>query len=84
MNLQGKDAYIGDEALKKRKTLQLNYVTRNSIVENWEDMEKVLDHIFYNELQVTPEELKGIMVTEPPGNPKQCTEKMTQVLFETF
>ena len=53
-------------------------------MENWEDMEKVFEHIFYNEFRVAPEELKGIMVTEPPGNPKQCAEKMTQVLFETF
>ena len=66
------------------KVLDINYVAQNSVIEDWEDMERILNHVFYNELRVAPEELTGIMVTEPPGNPKARAEKMATLLFETF
>ena len=67
-----------------RKVLDIRYVTQNSVVNDWEDMAKILSHVFYSELRVAPEQLTGVMVTEPPGNPKDCAEKMATLLFETF
>jgi len=78
-----KSEYIGDEALKKRGILNLTYPIENGIVNKWDDMVKVWEHCFANELGVDSSEHK-CLITEPPRNPKSCREKMTELMFETF
>ncbi|MCB1171867.1 MAG: hypothetical protein KDK25_16080, partial [Leptospiraceae bacterium] len=78
-----KDAYIGNEALARKSTLTLNYPIRNGIVQNMDDLEKILHHTFYNELRVAPEE-QAVLIIESSFSRRSDRERIVQMLFETF
>ena len=76
---QFKDTYAGDEASMSNSILYPpKPVFTKGIVTNWDDMEKIWHHTFYNELRISPEE-HPVMMTEPTHNPKPNREKTTQV-----
>ncbi|XP_006871797.1 PREDICTED: actin-related protein T2 [Chrysochloris asiatica] len=78
-----KKYFVGEEALYKYETLQLHYPIERGLVTNWDDMEKLWQHLFEWELGVKPNE-RPVLMTEPSLNPRENREKMAEVMFETF
>ncbi|OMJ92923.1 hypothetical protein SteCoe_4266 [Stentor coeruleus] len=78
-----KEVYIGEEAQSKSGVLNLKYPITHGIVTDWEDMERVWHHTFFNELKTAADE-HPVLLTEVPLNSKVNREKMTQIMFDTF
>lgn len=78
-----KIAFAGSHALAKGDKVALSYPIERGMVNNWDDMGKIWQYAFEEELKVEPEEYP-VLLTEPPLNPKQNREKMAQIMFEIF
>jgi actin-related protein len=80
---QNKDFFVGFEARTKQDLLNLRHPIENGMVTNWDDMEKLWNHIFYNELLVSPDQ-HPVVLSEKPMCSRVNREKMIQIMFETF
>ncbi|XP_042333349.1 actin, clone 302-like [Sceloporus undulatus] len=78
-----KDFYVGEEAQRKRDILTLTHPIAHGYISNWDDMEKIWHHAFYQELQVAPEDYPVLLTKHSMGR-KCYPEKMMQIMFETF
>merc|ERR1719183_1769340 len=83
VGMDQKDAYVGDEAQSKRGVLSLKYPIEHGICTNFCDMEKIWHATFYNELRCAPEE-HPVLLSVPPNHPKASSERMVQIMFETY
>ncbi|KAL3619259.1 hypothetical protein CASFOL_036829 [Castilleja foliolosa] len=77
------DVYVGHETQPNRDILSLTYPIERGVVKNWDDMEKIWFHTFYNQLHVPPEE-HSILLTESALHSKADREKLAEIMFETF
>jgi len=68
--INSKNLFIGDEANQKRGILNLKYPIETGIINDWDDMQAVWHHTFFNELRCNPAEVQGVLITEAPRNPK--------------
>ncbi|XP_071499603.1 uncharacterized protein [Diadema antillarum] len=78
-----KKNYVGHEAVQKRGVLYLRYPIEGGVINQWEEMEALWQHVFDNELQVKPEE-HPILLTESPMNTKENRTKILEIMFEKF
>ncbi|XP_004450973.2 actin, gamma-enteric smooth muscle [Dasypus novemcinctus] len=83
VGMEEKDWFIGAEVQSNREKLNLQYPISRSKITNWEDMEKIWHHAFYQVLRVAPEQ-HPLLVTEPPLTATSSKERVSQVMFETF
>lgn len=79
-----KDFYVGDEAQNRRSVLNLDYPIERGIIKNWDDVEKIWDHVLHKELRISSQDLGPVMITEPPLNPKSQRERAAQIMFESI
>jgi actin-related protein len=76
--------YIGREAENRRSVLPLRYPIQRGVITDWDDMEKLWDHIFCNELgaRLEPEEHPILLVESASNLPNR--RKMMEIMFETY
>lgn len=77
------DIYVGHEAKELKKVLNIYEPIKKGQIENWEYMENVWHHSFYNELKMAPEDHKCLMA-EAPLNSRANRERLASVMFENF
>lgn len=83
-NTDGTNNYfIGADSLSCSSGIVLKRPIENRIITNFDDIEKIWQHVFENELHVKAEE-RPILMTESPENTKAAREKTLQIMMETF
>ena len=70
---------MGHEARAKKHLLNLDYPVQQGVITDFESIKKIFEHLFNNELRVSPEEHK-ILITEPPNNPKKNREEIVELM----
>ncbi|KRZ18290.1 Alpha-centractin, partial [Trichinella zimbabwensis] len=78
------NVFIGSKAVEYRGLLNIRYPMEHGIVQNWNDMELIWQHLYSkDQLQTFPEE-HPVLLTEPPMNPSKNRERTAEYFFETF
>ncbi|MCJ1309991.1 Actin-like protein [Agyrium rufum] len=77
------DVFIGTKAQELRGLLKIRYPLEHGIVTDWDDMEKIWQFVYTEELKTLSEE-HPVLLTEPPLNPRANRDMAAQILFETF
>lgn len=83
LGVKRQEYFVGDAAQQMRGVLTLQYPVENGVIKNWDDIERIWNHTFYNELRVRPED-QACLLTEAPRNPRSNRERMCEVMFEKF
>lgn len=71
---------IGNEALDQEN---FTYPIEHGIIQNFDHIERLFEHIFTKELDVSTKD-HPVLVTQPPKNPQRDKEKLAEMLFEKF
>jgi centractin len=77
------DVFIGRKAQEFRGLLKIKYPMEHGIVTDWDDMERIWNWIYAEELGTLSEE-HPVLLTEAPLNPRTNRETAAQIFFDTF
>ncbi len=83
-----KDSYVGRQAQNLRGILSLNQPIRQGVVENWDDLEILWNHVWEKEMQraniVNESDASDlhVLVSVPPLCPPEDWRKMGEMLLE--
>ncbi|RUS14586.1 actin-2 [Jimgerdemannia flammicorona] len=87
------EVFIGRKAAELRGLLKIRYPLEHGIVTDWEDMERIWQYIYTEELKTLSEEvgvvtnfvlIHPVLLTEAPLNPRHNRDQAAQIFFETF
>ncbi|KAG8835965.1 Actin-2 [Serendipita sp. 399] len=77
------DTFIGRKAQEFRGLLKIKYPMEHGIVTDWDDMERIWNWVYAEELTTLSEE-HPVLLTEAPLNPRQNRDIAAQIFFDTF
>jgi len=76
-----KDCYVGCQAQTLRGILSINHPIRQGVVQDWEDLETIWEHIFHTELH-TEASAQPLLITQQPLATPEDETKMAEILME--
>merc|ERR1719192_229848 len=76
-----KDCYVGSQAQTLRGILSINHPIRQGVVQDWEDLETIWEHIFHTELH-TEASAQPLLITQQPLATQEDETKMAEILME--
>ncbi|TFY78929.1 hypothetical protein EWM64_g5083 [Hericium alpestre] len=77
------DVFIGRKAQEFRGLLKVKYPMEHGIVTDWDDMERIWNWVYAEELGTLSEE-HPVLLTEAPLNPRTNRDVAAQIFFDTF
>jgi actin, other eukaryote len=83
LGTEDKEIYIGYEAQEKWEILSLTRPVMQGNVQDWDDVIKVWNHLYYSELKVDPSE-QPVHLLEAAQPTKGSRERMMEIMFEDF
>lgn len=75
---------FGGDATQLSTILDISHPVKNGLVDNWEDLTLLLEHVFGSEeMKVEPKTTK-LVLTESPASITADREEMLRIMFEKF
>jgi actin-related protein len=75
---------VGDtEIVCPRDSMEIRAVTKQSLVEDWDGLEKIWDYIFHQRLHIDPKDYP-ILYSVPPFATRDMREKIGELMFEKY
>lgn len=75
--------YFVGEAFGKDTEYKLSYPVQNGFIKNYDDLGKILDHIFTSKLKIDPMK-SNILIPEAANTPRENRQKLIEYMFEKF
>ena len=83
VDVGARSVYVGNDAMKMRGVLKVNYPIQRGVIMDWNDYYEILNHIFYTLLRIENLSNYPIIYIEHPFVPRETKEYIARVLFET-
>mmetsp|Transcript_15313 Transcript_15313/g.21850 ORF Transcript_15313/g.21850 Transcript_15313/m.21850 type:complete len:392 (-) Transcript_15313:330-1505(-) len=78
-----KEELVGSKLDEHRGAYILKYPMEKGYVTDWDDMEKIWEHVF-SKLDIKDRNKYPVLLTEPPLNPSRNRERIAEIFFEKF
>mmetsp|Transcript_64254 Transcript_64254/g.126203 ORF Transcript_64254/g.126203 Transcript_64254/m.126203 type:complete len:379 (+) Transcript_64254:51-1187(+) len=80
----GSDIFVGTSVQEHRGILKISYPMEHGIVKNWDDIEKIWQHVYSKDCMNIKAEEHPVLLTECPLNPFKNRENAAEIFFERF
>ena len=77
------DVFIGSNVFSQSVPLTLKCPIEDRVIKNFDDMSRIWQAVFTDELHIQPEE-HPVLMTESPQKDKSAREKALQIMMETY
>ena len=83
VDVSARSVYVGNDAMKMRGVLKVNYPIQRGMIMDWDDYYEILNYIFYTLLRIENLSSYPVIYVEHPFVPRETKEYIARVLFET-